>query len=171
MSAGAIARKYAIITIGTLAEAYLSGVVEYIARECGNCGNSKECLAKKKCPAKKRRKGRGNYTDIRELFEKVNDKEEMLTFNDLLMIIPQFVEIDGSLREELERLREIRNHIHVQYIEKDKVRVRDYDKNKSRYTLKEYNKAIAVLRQLPALFERIIHTLEQYRVKKTGKEE
>ncbi|MGB9796062.1 hypothetical protein, partial [Fervidobacterium gondwanense] len=61
--------------------------------------------------------------------------------------------------------------IHVQYIEKDKVRVRDYDKNKSRYTLKEYNKAIAVLRQLPALFERIIHTLEQYRVKKTGKEE
>lgn len=155
LSVGTIWRKYAIISVTSIIEAYLAGIVEYIADKCSPCDKKRNCIKYSKIG------GKNIYT----LLEKINLRNHMVSYDESLKIINSIVDIDGKLYEELDELRKVRNHIHLQFIEnvdgQKKVRIRDFKKNEKRYSIDEYNKAIKALYALPSLFDQVIEELRR----------
>ncbi len=155
LSVGTIWRKYAIISVTSIIEAYLAGIVEYIADKCSPCDKKRNCIKYSKIGGK----------SIYILLEKINLRNHMVSYDESLKIINSIVHIDGKLSEELDRLRKVRNHIHLQFIEnvdgQKKVRIRDFKKNEKRYSIREYNKAIEALHALPNLFDQVIEELRR----------
>jgi len=155
LSIGSIFRKYATISVTSIIEAYLVGICEFVADMCGSCKNINNCIPNGKVVNK----------DLHRLLRDIKEKKEMAKFKEALEIVNKIAKIDQNLYDVLEKLREMRNHIHIQYFDKVKVsgaqivRTKDFSKTEFRYPLQEYNKAIVALKSLPKVFQNVIDRL------------
>ena len=61
-----------------------------------------------------------------------------------------------------EELRDYRNHIHIQYIDKD-TRKRQRDFMEEDYSLGTYNKAIKLLHNVPNIIDRLLASCQSFK--------
>lgn len=85
---------------------------------------------------------------------KIKNKKKFSTFKEGIDFLLESKLIDKNFYKSLDILRTYRNHIHIQYIEDNKVRIRDFGSNK--YNIKIYNGAIKILIKLPEIFGTLI---------------
>lgn len=151
LSIGTVFRKQSIIIVGAICEAYLHGIFEFILERCKECGYE-EC----------------KLNIVKKFAKKGNNERAGINFKKLA----EFFYIIGFLtQEQYENLRNIsekRNHIHIQYRDKNSgIRIRDFPKRlkvtfdiehyeNQNYSIYEYNQAIRNLYELPRLFQNVI---------------
>lgn len=155
LSVGAIFRKYAVIAVASVIEAYLSGIIEWIAERCGICSLLKSCgFINKLLHYKSSQK-------IAKRLSRIREKEYILNYKSSLDFISSIIELPSESYDDLNKPRKIRNHIHIQYLDSErKVRVRDYSIGKTMYEISLFSKAFQILESLPQRFTEIEKDLE-----------
>ncbi|MBT1247341.1 MULTISPECIES: hypothetical protein [unclassified Thermosipho (in: thermotogales)] len=150
LSIGSIFRKNAIISVVTVIEAYIAGMVEEVINECYECTKQAKCDSKIKKSIYKNK-------SLKKNLKKIYDKKRFVKFKEGIDFLLNAGLINKKFHNELDSLRNYRNHIHIQYIEKNggnnRVRIRDFGKN--RYNIKIYNNSINTLKKLPDVFKRL----------------
>lgn len=140
LSIGAIFRKNAIISVVTIIEAYIAGIAENAINQCLSCNKFGSCNSKIKESIIRNK-------NIKKKMKKIKSKEKFITYKEGIDFLLAANLIDKHFYDELNLLRDYRNHIHIQYIENNKVRIRDF-KGK-RYDIGKYNISIKALKKLP----------------------
>jgi hypothetical protein len=146
LSVGNTFRKICTINIATIVEALLAAKIETISRFCDTCNHPLErsCFLKKNSSSSNCLKRMKEYAK----------RNSYPTFNWLINFFHETEVISKNFCDHLNWLREMRNHVHVQYIvRKNKKRVRDF--MEKIYKIKDYNKAVRILGKLPNLFDKI----------------
>ena len=150
LSIGSIFRKNAIISVVTIIEAYISGIIENAINKCLECKKFGDCNSRIKKSINQNKK-------MRKKVRQIKNKEKFATFKESMDFLLGAGLIDEIFYDELNSLRDYRNHVHIQYVENNRVRIRDFGEN--RYSIKIYNKSIIALKKLPDIFEKLINEI------------
>lgn len=152
LSIGALFRKHAIITATTIVEGIIMGFVEKTYLKCSECRKfGKNCKIKISSV----------YYKNRSIFKKYIDHQTSFNFHKALKYLKSANIISYEKYKQLNKLRNYRNHIHIQYIDKEtKSRQRDFMNED--YSLDIYNNVINSLEYVSKSIDRLLDSCENF---------
>jgi len=152
LSVGALFRKHAIINVMTIVEGIIIGFIEKTYLTCSQCRDFEKSCAINIASI---------YLKNKRCLEKHVNCKQSLRFHLALEYLKAGSIISDEEYDQLDELRNYRNHIHIQYIDKDTGK-RQRDFMEEDYSLGTYNKAIKSLHNVPSIIDRLLASCQSF---------
>ena len=153
LSVGALFRKHAIINVMTIVEGIIIGFIEKTYLICSQCRDFEKSCAVNIASI---------YSKDKKILKKHVNCEQSFGFYHALECLKNGSIISDEEYAQLDELRDYRNHIHIQYINKNtKKRQRDFMEED--YSLGTYNKAIKLLHNVPNIIDRLLASCQSFK--------